>query len=151
MNPSNEVRQESWAGAVGELGKLFPLHWEEVKYSFPLEPNYNAYRGLEAAGALVLVTLREQDALVGYWTCVLTPSLHSRSLRAATTDMVFIKKDHRAGGAFLLLQSKMEEILRKHKVSLWFTGEKLANPIGPALLRVGFAPEERVFLKRLGE
>ena len=151
LNPSLEAKQESWAQSIGELNSLFPLHWEEVQYAMPLAMNYIAYRSLEAAGTLVLVTLRDDATLVGYWTCVLSPSLHSRSLRAASTDLVFIKKGSRAGGAFSILQRKMEEILLHHKVSLWFTGEKLANPIGPALLRAGFSPEERIFLKRLGE
>lgn len=151
LNQFREVRQESWAGALGELNRLFPLHWAEVKSAFPLEMNYSAYRNLEASGSFILVTLREGSALVGYWTCVLSPFLHSRSIRSATTDLVFVQDGHRDCGAFASLHSKMEEVLLRSGVGLWFVGEKVANPIGPALRRLGFTPNEMVYLKRLGE
>lgn len=150
LNPSREAKQESWAGALSELNGLFPLHWTEVQSTIPLEMNYAAYRSLEAAGRLVLVTLRDGGALVGYWTCVLAPFLHSRSLRAASTDMVFIKKEARGDRAFPRLHAKMEEVLLRSGVSLWFVGEKVAKPIGAVLQRVGFVPDETVFVKRLG-
>lgn len=151
MNPSREVKQESWAGALAELNKLFPLHWAEVQSTFPLEMNYAAYRNLEASGSFILVTLREDGALVGYFTCVLSPFLHSRSIRSATTDLVFIHPDHRGRDAFYDLHNKMQEVLKRSGVGLWFVGEKLAKPIGPALRHLGFSPNEMVYLKRLGE
>lgn len=121
-----------------------------MKADYPLEMNYAMYRSLEASGLLVLVGLRRVGSLVGYWTCVTSPFLHSRSLRSASTDLVFIHPEHRKDGAFALLRQGMESVLRHKAVALWYVGEKLANPIGPALRQQGFVADQTVYLKRLG-
>ena len=135
---------------MGELVALFPHHWEETKREEPLDVNFSAYREMEKNGAIVLVTVREGLTLAGYWLCILSPFLHSRSLRAAYTDILYISPPFRTGGTFFSLQRKMEELLLQKGVSLWFVGEKLLCPIGAALKRMGFKSEEMIYLKKLG-
>lgn len=135
---------------VGELQKLFPLHWKEVGREEPLKMDWGRYKGMDERGELVVVVGRAGARIVAYWTVVLSPFLHSASLRAAYTDLLFVEKPFRPKGTFFALQRKMEEILLSKGVALWFVGEKIVNPISGALRRAGFTPDELVYVKKLG-
>ncbi len=143
------VGLERWEEAVGELSSLFPLHWEEVGLQVPLDINYRAYSELARSGGLLLFAVRAGDSLVGYWTMLLAPLLHSRSLRAAHTDMLFIHPEFRSGGAWRQLQQTVERELIVRGVKLWFVSDKMRKPLGLLLARSGFSPEETSYVKRL--
>lgn len=146
------VGVEDWSAVLPELLPLFPQHWKEVLAPAPLDMCFSAYRQMEKNGSLLLVTLRSDEKLVGYWTLMITPLLHSQTLRTAQTDLLFIQRDYREGGqGFRTLWSGTREALLSRGVKLWFVGAKLAKPLGPLLEAYGFHPQEMSYLCRLGE
>lgn len=145
---------ENWVQCERELAALFPLHWQEATQRgemLPLEMNWPLYRKACHAGALQLATLRAGRELVGYWSVMVGPHLHSKSRRVAHTDLVFIRRERRKGRGLLLLHSVLEQRLRALGVTAWFVAEKehLANA-RPLYTRLGFNPEERIYVKFLG-
>jgi len=149
MNLSASVAP--WSGVVRGLSLLFPLHWQEVGIDVPLDINYRAYYQLEKSGGLIVVGLWKETEIVGYWSFFLSPFLHSQGVRVAHTDMLFIRKDCRSGGAFRLLYAEAHKTLLARGVKLWFVGEKNKKPLGKLLQRYGFVAEETSYMKRLGK
>ena len=146
------AKVERWEDALGEMLGLFPLHWKEVASPVPLDMHFSTYRKLAENGTLLLVGLRDGAKLVGYWTLIITPFLHSQSVRAAQTDLLFIHPEARGGGqGFSLLWKVAKEALLARKVGLWFVGEKLVKPLGPLLQKYGFTPHEMAYICELGE
>lgn len=143
------VSLERWQDVVRLMVPLFHEHWEEVGLGTALEMDYRAYSKLAASGGLLCVCVWAEARLVGYWTLLLSPFLHQRSIRAAHTDLLFVQKEFRSGATFRALFRRVEKELLTRSVELWFVGEKLRRPIGPLLTRYGFSPEEQSWVKRL--
>ena len=151
MRASAELRADAvkWGDVVGELSQLFPLHHQEVGLSDACNMNYRAYEALARSGDFVVVVLRSGGAVVGYWTLLVTPFLHSMGQRCAHTDLVFVRKDFRSRVAWKTLYSKVKEILLARGVNFWFVGSKAKKPLTALLSREGFELEELSFVKRL--
>lgn len=77
-----------------ELETLFPLHYDElcVTKDFPLDPDYEAYKRIGAAGMLRCITCRADGELIGYIVFIVQPHLHYKSCKTAFEDIYFIKK-----------------------------------------------------------
>lgn len=138
-----------WGDVVGELSQLFPLHHREVGLADTCAMNYRAYEALARSGDFVVVVLRVQGAIVGYWTLLVSPFLHSMGKRVAHTDLVFVREEFRSRVAWKALYNKVKEILLARGVDFWFVGSKAKKPLAALLSREGFELEEMSFVKRL--
>lgn len=145
-------QEESWGETIGEMLPFFKAHWEEAegRDGIPLSIDHRAYRVLEESGGLLLLTARVDGKLEGYWSMVLSPMLHSSTLRAAQTDLLFLSPAGRAGGTFRKFLAFAEGKLVSRAVKLWFLGGKKNNMLGHLLSRHGFQLDELTYLKRLG-
>jgi GNAT superfamily N-acetyltransferase len=138
-----------WGDVVGELSRLFPLHWEEAGLGGAFCVNYPAYRNAAASGGLVVVVVKDEGKIVGYWTLLVAPLLHNLGLRAAHTDMVFVHPLWRSRGAFAKLYEMVEKTLLDKGVDVWFVGAKVKSQFGKILSRKGFVAEETAYMKRM--
>ena len=146
---------ETVDGMLAEAMALLPQHYNELalhKALVPLEPRYEVYRAKEASGELLIVTVRRNGTLVGYWITFIGPGLHYKTCLTGTFDIFYIVPEARRSVAALLLGRKVEAELRKRGVQRWYAGEKLAKPEAGKLYQLlGMAPVETFYCKWLGD
>jgi hypothetical protein len=145
---------ETAKDALPELMQLFPLHWKKLALQqdkVPLQPEYTKYLQMENEGKLLLVTLRAEGRLVGYWVSFLGPELHYSSCLAAKMDIWFIHPDCAKGRAVVTLGKAVEKELRRRGVLRWYAGEKLHSPCGKLYTMLGMEPVETYYLKWIGD
>jgi hypothetical protein len=144
---------ESFTERLAELAPLFPLHWEKLagdRDSVALDPRYDVYAALEAAGELMLLTLRDRGRLVGYWVAVISPGLHYRGCLTATMDIWNLLPDYENGMAAMILMRAVEKEYRRRGVWRAFAGEKIHRPCGRLYRAFGYAPVETYYSKPMG-
>jgi GNAT superfamily N-acetyltransferase len=126
--------------------RLLERHYQEVAFykDIPLEPDWDGYVGVEAAGRLRIFTARIRGELVGY--CA-----YYRSSLEANQDVLFVAPEHRNArvGAQLLLFC--ERSLRAEGVHVTYQHSKASVDLdmGPFLKRLGYELVETVWAKRL--
>lgn len=138
--------------SLPEIIPLLSTHYDQLSLhqgKFPLQPQYQVYLDRESRGELMLVTLRRDGALVGYWISFVAPGLHYETCLTGTMDIWFIHPDHRIGKAPLILIKAVEKELRRRGVNLWFAGEKLHDPCGRLFEFVGMKKVETYYAKWL--
>lgn len=143
---------EAFSAALPDMLPLLPLHWEELaldKDAVPLDPRWDVYARLDAAGELMLVTLRERGALIGYCWTIIAPSLHYGSTLTATVDIFWIKPDYRGRHGGKRLFRAVEAELRRRGVKRWVASSKLHRDSGRLFTAIGFAPFETLYSKML--
>jgi GNAT superfamily N-acetyltransferase len=144
---------EKLADVKAEAMALIERHWREVALdqdTVPLDPDWQMYDKLEAAGVLHIITARTQGGkLVGYSAYLVTGNLHYRSLRVAETDIFYLDPSVRKGFAGLKLIRTAEHYLASVGVNKVVSKVKLHVDVGPVFERMGYRPIERVYAKTL--
>ena len=147
-----EFQEEGFRAIRHELSQLIQEHYQEVA-SAPgkvvLEPAWDRFEALEAAGLLKVLTARDGDALVGYVIHIIAPSLHYRDLIQAHDDAHFLKKTHRKGFAAIKMLKAAEEMLRKYGVGSVSYHTKNREDInrGTVFKRLGYKAHETIYTK----
>lgn len=145
---------EQYTSAIDEMKELYQEHWEEIagdKDVIKLNPNYETYAQMASLGFIHLVTVRDEENLVGYHLSLVYPHLHYMDSLTAFTDIFFLKKEYRKGRVGINLFKYMEHSLRAKKVQKIYMGTKLKLDIGNLLERLGYTPIERLYTKILKE
>lgn len=145
---------ENLTETLEELKPHFPAHWEELglfKDKMPLDPQYDVYENLDAAGQAFLVTLRDQGRLVGYFVGFITPGLHYQQTLTCKMDITYIDPAYRSAGNGALLFDTVKTALVKRGVKLWWVGSKNHKPIEAFFRMFGFEQQEAYFAMWLGE
>lgn len=146
---------ERIADTLPELQRLLPEHYDELsvhKGHFPLSPRYEVYLERERKGEVLLVTVRRDGVLVGYWITFLGMGLHYSTCLTGTFDIFYIEPAHRRSVAPLLLGRKVKAELQKRGVKLWYAGEKHCRPeAGRLYEKLGMKPVETFYCMWLGE
>jgi GNAT superfamily N-acetyltransferase len=140
---------EPYGATLPELLPLYPDHWREVALDqdqpeAALAPRFDVYAARDAAGEIVLATLRDAGELVGYFLCMVAPGLHYRHCLTAQMDIVFVHPRVRGRhGGMRLIRCMMRELQRRG-VKRWFAGEKIGRSSGLGRLYeiAGFRPVE---------
>ncbi len=143
---------ELYSSVIDEMKELYEAHWEEVandKETIKLNPDYTTYFTLEKAGVLHVVSVRDDDKLVGYHMSLIHPHMHYKESLTAFTDIFFIQKDYRKGRVGINLFKFMENSLRAKGVQKIYMGTKLKLDIGPVLDKLGYTAVERIYTKLL--
>lgn len=132
---------------------LLMRHWQEVAFykDVPLEPDWDAYAALEAAGRLRIFTVHVRGELVGYCAYLLNHNPHYKSSWQALQDVLFVAPEHRTSkiGAHLILFA--ERHLRAEGVQFTYQHSKASAEldIGPLLERLGYELVDTIWAKRL--
>ena len=147
---------ETLTGVLPELKPLFPGHFEELalnKDKVPLDPHYELYFALEAQGQVMVVTLRENAAIMGYFIGFVRPGLHYQTCLTLIMDIFYVCPEHRGKGGGVMLFKAVEREARRRGVQRMFVGSKKhkeanANALFDAL---GYEPVETHYSKWLGD
>lgn len=143
---------ESLTERLEDLKPFFPAHWAELgiyRDRMALDPQYAEYLRLDAAGVALLVTLRKDGVLVGYFVGFITPGLHYGSTLQCKMDICYIDPEHRGGGGQVLFAAVKAELIRRG-VKLWWSGSKAHHPIERFLEAFGFERQETHFAMWIG-
>jgi hypothetical protein len=145
---------ERFRDIMHELPPLFLAHWKEVaidRESIALEPDFDKYVALDAAGVLAVQTARRDGALAGYFFSLVVPHLHYRSCLAALTDIYFLDPAARTGFAYPRFFAFVARDLRSRGVKKHWTMTKChLNPkLGELWERMGYRRTETVYTKIL--
>ena len=141
---------EDLTARLDEMKPLFPLHWEELgldKAEAPLDPQYDRYLDLDAAGKVVFVTVREDGALIGYFVGFIGPGLHYKTCQHLHMDIFWVHPDHRGQRGGMLLFSEVEREFRRRGGGRWVVGSKVHFPADWMFERLGFGKIEHVYSK----
>lgn len=144
---------EAFSAVWPELQPLLPRHWEELaldKESVPLDPNWPRYAEIEKAGAISMVTVRENGCLVGYCIMVLSPGLHYRTCYEARMDVFWLAPEVRNQAMpGVRLFRAVEKELKRRGVQRVYVGSKLHRDVGRLFERLGYHPIETWYSKML--
>jgi L-amino acid N-acyltransferase YncA len=144
---------EPYQSCLPELNAIYPAHWEELalnKDKVPLNPMQEVYDALDAAGELMLVTLRQSGELVGYFLGFVKPSLHYRDCLTLTMDIYYTVASVRGGTAGLRLFRAVEREAKRRGVQRMFLGSKLHKDSSRLFTALGFEPVETYHSKWIG-
>jgi GNAT superfamily N-acetyltransferase len=138
---------------LDELKPMFPAHWEELaldREHVPLDPQYDEYLRRDALGMVLLVTLRRDGELVGYYVGFIAPGLHYRTCLTLTMDIYWTHPDIRGGSAGLRLFRAVEREAKRRGVQRIIYGSKLHKDSSRLFEAVGARPIETYFSKWIG-
>ena len=146
-------QQEPLFKVEPDITELAYLDWEEMyhdKGSYPFDPDWDLYYLLEESGSLLIFTARDSGKLIGYFSVMIGPSLHSKGKLVVSNDIIYLHKDYRKGLTGVKLFKFTEACLAEsgYKQLQVTTSEK--NNIDSLLKRLDYEKIETKFEKRLG-
>lgn len=135
-----------------EMELLFPQHWKELarfQDEIALKCDRERYAALEKAGALLLITARNEGTLIGYFVGFLFPHLHyCGSGLWGMTDMYFVLPEFRKGTGLKLFVA-FERELRARGVTQAVTSCKVHEDHTELLTKLGWTWTDKTFQKHL--
>jgi L-amino acid N-acyltransferase YncA len=148
------VQVEPYKDFIGDAKKLYPLHWEELalnKDKVPLDPMYELYDYLAEQDALLVVTLRQEGKLVGYFIGILRPHLHYRTCLTLTMDIFWTHPDIRGGMEGVRLFREVEREAKHRGAHRLYYGSKLHKDCSRLFEYLKMAPVETYYSKWIGD
>jgi GNAT superfamily N-acetyltransferase len=145
---------ENLTERLEDLKPFFPLHWEELALNqkqVPLDPQYDVYLAKDAAGEMMLVTLRRDGEIVGYFVGFVGPGLHYRTCLTLTMDIFYVVPEHRGDGGGFVLFKAVEAEARRRGVQRMFVGSKLHKDASFLFQKLGYEEVERFYCLWMGE
>ena len=128
---------EPYASVVDEIRPLLVEHWQELAVypDIPLDPDYEIYKSLDRMGAMMIYTVRVDDALVGYAVYFTRKHLHYKQHTWAINDIVLIRDGYRNAGIGMKFFDFIEKDLKDRGVDVMHTSTKTMHPELAMLLR----------------
>ena len=145
-----KIAHESLASVKEDIKPLIEKHWELVALNqgkIKLNPNWEEYARLDAAGVLRVFTAREDGELVGYCVLVVSRSMHYKDHIFANNDVTFVLPDNRAGATGYQLLKYAEDHCAENGISLMNVNTKVHIPFDTLLVGMGFNLIERIYSK----
>ena len=153
-NKGHEIRIETLriAARSANVGELLNAHWDEVahyKDKIPLAPLWAHLEKMELDGDLLLLTVREEEELIGYGMFIKRRHLHYQSLLIGENDLIFLDPAKRKTGMGLKLIEESEKCLKAAGCNKITFHMKPEHSFAPLLERRGYRLEELLYGKLL--
>ena len=133
-----------WAEGTAAKGDTCAWYGER---DFDIDPDFEQYQALAAVGALVVLTMRQAGALVGYVTGTCWRGMHHRHFMVAQVDSFFVDPAYR-GQVLRLMRAYEKEMIRRGAVALnWLTHTN--GPVYKLLQARGYVADETMMEKRV--
>ena len=145
---------EPYQKCLPELMQCYDLHWEELalnKDKVPLDPQYDLYEARDDAGQLLLVTLRENGRLVGYFIGFIAPGFHYKTCLTLTMDIFWTHPDVRGGFSGVKLFRLVEKEAKRRGVHRMFYGSKMHKDASRLFEFLKMEPVEIYYSKWIGD
>jgi len=156
VNKSRVSKTEIKLATVDEMlakaSVLFEEHYEEIarnKEVMKLKPDEKAYRNLEEANQIFILSAWQDDVLIGYSVNFVLNHPHYADLLLAQNDLLYIKKEMRGSRAGLKLIKETETHATSLgcKLMLWHAKENTA--LGAILPRLKYGVQDIIYSKEL--
>ena len=133
-----------------ELLPLLRKDWQESPSYEPdleVDPNFDIYAKLDAAGALLCLTLRDATRLVGFLVYIVSPSTHHKSVMVGRGDVMYIEPGYRGHAKEMLWAA--EQLLKAGGVRRLGWATHASSRLYKLLHATGFYDDEIVMEKKL--
>ncbi len=137
------------------MDEILEEHYEDLALNqdkVPLDPQFHVYREREKKGELLVMCMREDKELAGYFIGFIAPGLHYQTCLTCTMDIFYVRpkfRDNLLAGRRLF--RAVERELRARSVARWFVGTKLNKDVGRLFESLKFTPVEMYYSKWLGD
>jgi GNAT superfamily N-acetyltransferase len=145
---------EPWGKFLVDAVELFPAHWQELalnKDKVPLSMRYDVYAASETAGELLVVTLRQDARLVGYFVGFVLPGLHYSTCLTLQMDIFWTHPDIRGRMEGVKLFRAVEAEAKRRGVQRMFFGSKLHKDASRLFEYLKMQPVEVYYTKWIGD
>ena len=145
---------ETWHPFIEEIQPLLPLHYQELALNrdkVPLDPMYELDDAMDVQGKVLVVSLREEGKIVGYFIGFVEPKLHYRTCLALTMDIFWTHPDIRGGLAGVRLFREVEREAKRRGVQTLYYGSKLHKDSGRLFEYLKMKPIETYYSKWIGD
>ena len=147
-----KYQQEFLDTFIPEVLELAEKDWAEVQHdniAVKLNPDWDIYKSLEKQGSLYVFTCRDDNKLVGYFTALIVPNLHSKGSFKVMNDAIFLDKPYRKGFAGVRLIKFAEDCIKQDGHSTLLINTTELNPIDKLMDRLGYTKVVTSFEKEL--
>ena len=147
-----KYQQEFLDTFIPEVSELAKRDWLEVQHDIiavKLNPDWDIYKSLEKQGSLYIFTCRDGNKLVGYFTALIVPNLHSKGHFKVMNDAIFLDKPYRKGFAGVRLIKFAEDCIKQDGHSTLLINTTELNPIDKLMDRLGYTKVVTSFEKEL--
>ena len=122
-----------------ELEDMLKLHSEELtKFSVSLNPDWGRYQQIENMNALHIVTVRDNEKLIGYYVSIITTHHHYRDALIAENDVHYILPEYRKGWLGYKFLKQAIQFLKDRNVNIILHTMKADHSYLPITKRLGF-------------
>ena len=145
-------QQEPLCKFIPDVNSLVVLDWSEVgrpEAGYHLEPDWDLYQALENNNSLKVFTVRCEGQLIGYFTVVISPSLHSKGSFVVSNDAIFLHPHYRNSSIGIRLFKFVEDCIKEDgfgQLQITYTDK---YNISSLLTKLGYCKVETKFEKRL--
>lgn len=143
-----EIKREKFLDWYKEAVPLLAQHWQELCISTEkmiLDPDFPVYLTREAHGELMLMVMRLNGCIIGYYIGFLVPNLHYRQIKCNYEDIFWVHPSKRNGKYALKLFEAVENENNKESVNFWKCTAKTNTQAPKFLERIGFKKFEECF------
>lgn len=144
---------EPFPAFLEEVKPLLPIHWKELALNqdkVPLDPDYDAYLKLDAAGQILLVAVRKEGALIGYFIGFVRRHVHYKSWLTCGMDIFYVLPEHRGGVGKKLFRT-VEAECKRRGIQTLIVGSKLHKDASWLFEHLGYTEVERYYQHWVGE
>lgn len=145
---------ERFTDILRELQVLFPRHWEELALNrdkVPLDPMYEIYLQRDTLNQVIVVTLREEGYIRGYFIGFINPGLHYRNCLTCIMDIFYVDPAHRNKMGGLMIFRALEKECKRRGVQRMFVGSKVHKDASKLFEALKFTKVEVFYSKWLGD
>lgn len=141
---------ENWFDVKEDMKWLFPFHWKEValyQNDINLDMWFEKYDQAAINNEFYVITVRDDDKIVGYYWFMVRPHLHYKKSLTAYTDMFYLYPLYRKGFNGIKLFKKFEEEAKKLGAERLITSCKLSLDLTKIFEKMKWDKTEVVFQK----
>ena len=141
---------ENWFDCKEQMEWLFPMHWKEVALyqdDIDLDLWFDKYDAGAESGEFHVITVRDDDKIVGYYWFMIRFHLHYKNSLTAYTDMFYLHPSYRKGFNGLKLFKKFEEEAKKLGAERLISSCKLSLDLSKIFEKMNWDKTELIFQK----
>ena len=145
-----EYQREKLKTFIRDVHSLAQEHFKET-WAFEKKSrgvNWGLFQKLEESDALYIVTAREYEKLIGYFSVVVAPSLHSKGVVQAESTSIYTDSIYRKEGVGGKLIRTMIDIITP-RVNILCLSMKADKPFTALVESSGFVLTDLVYTKEL--
>lgn len=137
-----------------EVKPILPIHWKELALNqdkVPLDPDYDQYLKLDAAGQILLMVVRKDSVLIGYFIGLVRRHLHYRSWLTCGMDIFYVHPEHRGSRIGVQLFKAVEVECERRGIQGLIVGSKLHKDASWLFDYLGYKEVERYYQQWIGD